>query len=77
MLTAEDINKYPVYPYHCLMRPPMPGAVPKDGLSYVDFREGKLLDGRHHWGTAVYTRKLTRKEIDDYELLETCICVTD
>lgn len=77
MLTAEDVNKYPAYPYRCLMRPPDPGAVPRDGLEYVDYKAGTTLGGHHFWGTAVYNRELTQQEIADYELEKTCFCVLD
>lgn len=77
MLTTEDPSKYPVYPYRCLMRPPDPGAIPKDGLSYVEYKEGWTLCGHHFWGTAVYTRKLTTEEIEHYDLEPTCFCVCD
>ena len=77
MLTCEDVTKYRVYPYHCLMRPPMLGAVPKNGLAYVDFRTGKCSDGHPHWGTALYSWKLTDEEVEHYELRETCFVVTD
>ena len=77
MLTCEDATKNLVYPCHCLMRPPEPGAIPMDGLAYVDFRTGKCIDGHPHWGTAVYTRKLTDEEVEHYELRETCFVVAD
>ena len=65
------------YAYLCLMRPPTPGAVPKDGLDSVDFREGKSLSGHHYWGHAIYNRKLSEKEMDHYDLEETALCVLD
>lgn len=77
MLQSEDVEKYHVYPYHCLMRQPMPGAVPKDGLEYVQFKGGTTLGGHHFWGTAVYSRKLSREEIDHYDMEPTCFVVTD
>lgn len=77
MLTTEDVGKYNAYPYHCLMRPPMPGAIPMDGLSFVDFRCGKTANGHHHWGTAVYKRQLSQEEIDQYEMEPTTFCVCD
>lgn len=75
MLTIE--NSKTLYPYRCLMRPPMPGAIPKDGLDHVEFLEGHTLSGHYFWGTAVYTRKLTREEIDHYDLEQTCYVVVD
>ena len=77
MLTSEDVTKYPAYPYHCLMREPGPGTIPMDGLSFIDYRTGKCADGHLHWGTAVYTKKLTDEEVEQYELRETAFVVTD
>ena len=74
MLKAETKK---VWAYLCLMRPPMPGAIPMDGLDFVDWREGKSLSGHHYWGRAVYTRKLTEEEVRLYELEETALVVTD
>ena len=77
MFVAEDVNQYPAYPYHCIMRLPCPGAVPSDGLAYCDYKEGNTLTGHHYWGTAVYSRKLTQEEIEHYDLEPTCFCVCD
>lgn len=54
--------------YRCVMRPPSPGAVPRDGLINCDFTEWVDLHGKHYWGRVVYNRRLTKKEIADYEL---------
>lgn len=57
------------YIYACLLRPPMPGAIPRDGLDFVDFRGGETRDsGHHHWGVAAYKRPLTEEEISHYDL---------
>ena len=69
---TENKELKPVYMYYCPMRPPMPGAVPRDGLEYVheyDSRIGVSLIGRMVWGYAVYSRELTEKEVSDYELI--------
>ena len=61
-----------LYLYYCPMRPPTVGAVPRDGLEYAhsyDSRRDIPLIGRAAWGYAVYSRKLTDKEISDYELI--------
>lgn len=58
-----------LYRYYCRMRPPMPGAIPRNGLDYVDaFDTRQSVNGIEAWGFADYTRELTQKEIDDYEL---------
>ena len=77
MLTEENMRLDNLHPYHCMMRPPAPGAIPRDGLKRAECREGKTISGHHYWGTAIYDRKLTEEEIRDYELEETCFCVTD
>lgn len=77
MLTAEDIDGRECFAYRCLMRPPGPGAVPADGLSFCTFREGTTLGGKHFWGSVVYNRKLTPEEIDRYELEPTPLVVVD
>ena len=59
---------YLVIKYRCLMRPPMPGAVPREGLNAVWFDEGETPSGHHYWGTAVYIRELTEEEISHYDL---------
>jgi hypothetical protein len=65
------------YGYYCLMRLPGPGAIPKDGLDGVDFKEGYSLSGHHYWGHAIYNRKLTDEEVLHYDLEETALVVMD
>ena len=55
------------YRYLAKMRPPGPGAVPRDGLVEANCNE-RWTGGRHYWGTVSYSRKLSREEIDAYEL---------
>ena len=59
------------YRYLCCFRPPMMGAIPK-GAYNIDFNEFDMEDAgghtRHVWGAVEYTRKLTDKEVYDYEL---------
>lgn len=61
------MSKY--YSYMTLYRPPMPGGIPREGLSDVKcFDQRTALYGTACWGVATYTRPLTEKEIRDYEL---------
>lgn len=54
------------YTYKCKYRPPMPGSVPR---GFVGLTDGdKSVDG--YWGTVTYNRKLTAKEVKEYELEE-------
>lgn len=55
------------YTYLCRMRPPAPGAVPRNGLKAV-FPEEYEWNDRRYWGRVVYDRKLTEKELAEYEL---------
>lgn len=58
-----------VYRYYCKFRPPMPGAVPRQGLVRVasyDYKQS--IGGIGAWGFAEYDRPLTDEEVYDYEL---------
>lgn len=76
MLTDTD-DKQTRWAYRCLMRPPMPGAVPKDGLVECDFNERFTPRGKHYWGRVFYDRQLTEKEVADHELEYLPRAVTD
>ena len=60
-----------IYRYLCCWRPPMLGAVPKD-VYKIDDRGYKTTDAnggtRYVWGAVEYTRKLTDREVYEYEL---------
>lgn len=61
------------YRYYMPYRPPMPGAMPKDGIVRMFAQESRAkMEGcnRPVWGWVEYDRKLTAKEISDYELIE-------
>lgn len=55
------------YHYFLRMRPPAPGAVPREGLLRCTDRE-IFYDGQRYWGEAVYNRQLTTEEVEHYEL---------
>ena len=58
-----------VWRYYLPNRPPVPGAVPKDGL--VNVHDGNIMWGTFDfYGYVEYNRKLTKQEVDDYELVE-------
>lgn len=65
------------YGYLCLMRPPYPGAVPRDGLERVDFKEGRAPSGHFYWGRAIYSRELREEEIEHYDLEKATLAVLD
>lgn len=54
--------------YALLMRPPAPGAMPREGLVEMKDIEGHAPSGHHAWGWIEYDRFLTDQEIRDYEL---------
>lgn len=54
--------------YAFLMRPPMPGAMPREGLIECKEIHGIAPSGHRAWGWADYSRRLTEKEVQDYEL---------
>ena len=68
--------------YYMIMRPPMPGAMPRDGLLWTkEFDSRQMVQTgqggprmgsagpRMAWGKAVYCRELTAEEMDDYEMM--------
>ena len=58
-----------VYRYYCQFRPPMPGAIPRDGLENIaDFDYPQSFNGISAWGWAEYSRPLSDDEIYHYEL---------
>jgi len=58
-----------VYRYYCQYRPPMPGAIPRDGLVHIgEYDYKQSFNGIGAWGFAEYDRELSEKEINDYEL---------
>lgn len=54
--------------YYFLLRPPAPGAMPKEGLIEIGFDEGQAPSGHHTWGWAEYNRELTVEEVSHYDL---------
>ena len=60
------------YKYYTKRRPPDIGTIPKDFVDIKNYGERKpvMASGMQAWGEVVYNRKLTEKEINDYELLE-------
>ena len=60
------------YNYYMTQRPPMPGAMPMDGLMYIDEFVVKTYCEPiecEAYARVTYSRELTAKEISDYELI--------
>lgn len=66
------MNQDKLYKYYTVRRPPDIGTVPKDFVNVKSYGELKQLaqSGYHAWGEVEYNRRLTDKEIYDYELVE-------
>ena len=64
------------FTYLCLRRPPGPGAIPMMNLTGTcDFGRKmrvECTDGKEiwAWGTVIYSKPLTKKQIEDFELSE-------
>lgn len=60
------------YRYYCLFRPPMPGTIPRGMVKIVDFGERRMVPEirREAWGYVDYERKLSEREMYEYELAE-------
>jgi len=63
------------YKYYLTQRPPSIGTFPDKadgstiGLHCFDYKEYVAEINRKAWGYVVYSKPLTQKEIDDYELI--------
>ena len=59
------------YKYYCIMRPPMPGAIPRGPIEVCAFRDRRYVPeiDRMAWGYVIYTRELSYAEIHEYELI--------
>ena len=55
------------YHYYLRMRPPAPGAIPREGLIRCTDRE-IWYNEQQFWGEAVYNRELTPDEVRHYDL---------
>ena len=55
------------YRYGMPERPFDISCQPMNGL--VDVLDGGMIDGRYYWNVLVYSRELTKTELDDYELV--------
>ena len=56
------------YKYATLLRPPQLGACPMTDLISVSCEEGVAPSAHLIWGWVKYYRRLTDKEVSDYEL---------
>ena len=58
----------PTVRYAALLRPPGPGAVPREGLTDCGYDEIRTPSGRHAWGWCIYGRELSPEEVEHYDL---------
>lgn len=56
------------YRYATLLRPPEPGAVPRDGLLQCGYSENLTPSGRRSWGWAEYDHQLSTEDVAHYDL---------
>lgn len=63
-----------IYRYFLLLRPPLPGTFPeaKTRIGLHGYGTRKFVESirREAWGYVDYSEPLTKKQIDDYELIE-------
>lgn len=64
-----------IYKYLLTQRAPSPGAQPNTPINVEDFGTRILMindrtgEKQLGWGTASYNRRLTKKEVEDYEMI--------
>lgn len=54
------------YTYYCRLRPPAPGAIPKDTIK-INY-DNITINNREYWGSVTYNRPLTENEMYNYDL---------
>ena len=61
--------------YYLTQRPPMPGAIPRGAIAVAEYdgREFVREINRAAYGWAEYDHPLTKREIEDYELVEASV----
>lgn len=61
-----------MYKYYLLMRPRSIGTNPRDVTGWVDYDDRRYIPeiGRYAWGELYYKRRLTDKEVVEYELFD-------
>ena len=59
--------KNKTFTYYYRLRPPSPGCQPKQGL--LEMNGEKILhNDREYWGSCIYDRELSDKELYEYDL---------
>lgn len=61
-----------MFKYYMILRPPMPGAMPRNNLTDMkDFGDRTYAPeiGREAWGWITYSEPLSKKDIEHYDLV--------
>lgn len=62
--------KYRWHKCYSVMRPVSIGTHPKDGMmDFIDYDTRTEVNGRMVWAELYYNRKLTQKELEDFEMV--------
>ena len=67
----ESAIKYGWIKYYALLRPVSMGTQPKNGfMDFINYDDLTEVDGKMVWAELYYNRKLSDKEMSDYDLIK-------
>lgn len=67
----ESAKKYKWNRYYSRLRPVSMGTQPKNGfMDFINYDNKTEIDGRMVWAELYYSRELTEKEMQDYDLVK-------
>lgn len=67
----QSADKYGWKKYYSILRPVSIGTQPKEGfMGFINCDERTKVDGKMVWAELYYNRKLTEKEMRDYDLVK-------
>ena len=67
----ESAAKYGWIKYYTLLRPVSIGTQPKNGfMDFINYDDRTEIDGKMVWAELYYNRKLSDKEMLDYDLIK-------
>ncbi len=66
----QSAQKYNWNKYYSVMRPVSIGTHPKNGMmDFINYDTRTEINGRMVWAELYYNRKLTQKEMEDFEMI--------
>lgn len=66
----QNANKYKWNKYYSTLRPVSMGTQPRSGfMDFINYDDRTEVDGKMVWAELYYSRELTEKEMNEYDLV--------